>query len=135
MDLDPNKILEYVKCSQAGLEAAEGSIQKTAEEKKAYAAGIPATVDALVAFNRIPDTTEARQKMAQLLADPVQALELLKKAANTAIVVGKPSEAPAPMGKAASANPPSVSGVIHYPGQRTPNKSEADAAFDRIFNR
>lgn len=61
-------VLNYVEQTQAVLE-------KTAEAKRTYDARIPAVVDQLIASTLVPE--ENREKLAESLKDPANALDCI----------------------------------------------------------
>ena len=125
------QVLAHVKCSHAALDAANAALEKEAAQKVAAAALIPAAVDALVKNDRIDPAQ--REKAAQLLADPVQVLQILIKTADPANTVkARPIGAPAE--KTASAVASTVN--PNYCGQRTSEKRASDIAYEnRLLGR
>lgn len=75
----PEKVVEYIDVSATALEKAAEDQQTAEEQRKKIASLIPAAVDALVTGEQI--TEQQREKAAQILADPVQTIELLTKVA------------------------------------------------------
>lgn len=119
-------VLEHVKCSHAALDAANTALTKQAEQTKQAEALIPDVVEALVKNDRIDPAQ--REKAAELLKDPVQALKILLKTADvTATVKPRPLGAPTGAEKTAGAARP------RYTGERTSEKSAADLAFERAL--
>jgi hypothetical protein len=84
-----DKVLEYMQCSAAALEAAKKERDKSASAKKEVEDLIPLAVDAMVANDRIDE--RMREKAAKLLQDPAQALKLLIKLADVRNTVRPPS--------------------------------------------
>lgn len=77
----PEKVIEHIGVSHAALEKAAADQQALEATREKVAAMIPKAVDAAVSGERIEDTPEQRQKLAEILADPVQALEIFCKVA------------------------------------------------------
>lgn len=75
----PEKVLDHIGYADAALTKAAAAMDRVGQVKKACADLIPKAVDALVENERI--TPQQREKAAQVLADPVQCLELLIKVA------------------------------------------------------
>lgn len=73
------KIIDHIGYSNAALEKAAAAQEKQAAAQREIESLIPACVDALVANQRI-DSTE-KQAAAELLKDPVKAIQLLTKVA------------------------------------------------------
>lgn len=81
-------VLDYVELTQA-------VIEKTAEAQRAYAARIPAVVDQLIASTLVPE--DNRQKLAEALKDPANALDCIitiAKQASQDISLGGPVDNP-----------------------------------------
>jgi len=77
----PEKVIEHIGVSHAALEKAAADQQALEDTREKVAALIPKAVDAAVSGERIEDTPEQRQKLAEILADPVAALEIFCKVA------------------------------------------------------
>lgn len=75
----PEKVIEYIGYSSAALEKAAELKRQGDEQQQKIAALIPAAVDALVSGERIDESQ--REKAAEVLKDPVKALEMLTKVA------------------------------------------------------
>ena len=75
----PEKVIDLVGCSAAALEKAAEELDGVSTQKQACATLIPQVVDALIEHERI--TPDQREKAAQVLANPQDALELLMKVA------------------------------------------------------
>lgn len=73
----PEKVIELTGYADAALTKAAEQFAATEQQQEKVAAAIPQVVDALVSGERIEDTKEQRTKAAEILKDPVQALELL----------------------------------------------------------
>lgn len=117
------QVLRHVQCSHAALDAANTALEKTAAEKKAAAAIIPEVVEALVRFDRIDPAQ--REKAAAALADHATTLQILLKTADVNNTVTQKIGTPAGPGtKEASTK-------LRYVGQRTSEKTAADAAYEK----
>lgn len=75
----PEKVVEYIGYSSAALEKAAAAMAQHEQQKAACAKLIPDVIAALLEDERI--VPAQREKAAQVLADPVQALHLLIKVA------------------------------------------------------
>lgn len=119
-------VLQHIQCSHAALEAANTQLTKVAEVQKQAAELIPQVVEELVKHDRIDPAQ--REKAAELLKDPVQALKILLKTADANNTV-KPKALGTPTGaeKVAGASRP------RYTGERTSEKTAADLAFERTL--
>lgn len=73
------RVVDYVGYSSAAMEKMAAELAAVEGQHEKCAALIPRVVDALVSGERI--TEDQREKAAQVLADPVQALEMLLKVA------------------------------------------------------
>ncbi len=110
----PQKVVDYVNCTNAALEkaAAARQVQITLEKKASEL--IPGAVDALISHGRI--APENREKLANALNDHTACLELLTKLAAHRV------EAETKIGEGVPANgatTKTASQKTTYPGQRT----------------
>lgn len=122
------QVLEHIKCSHAALDAANTELTKVAEQQKQAEELIPQVVDALIKHERIEPGQ--REKAAELLKDPVNALKVLLKTADTTQSV-KPPAIGAP-------DPTKTAGVVpqgrpRYTGERSSEKTAADIAFEQAL--
>jgi hypothetical protein len=79
MALRDAQVIDYVEASSTALAQASDTIEKQAAQKQACDELIPAAVDALAEHGRIEQ--HEKQAAAEVLADPVKALQLLIKVA------------------------------------------------------
>jgi hypothetical protein len=116
------KVLEHVQVTHAALDQASKELTKVAADKQAAAELIPQVVEALIKFDRIDP--KDREKAAQALQDPAQALKILLKTADTSVTV---NPAPASLGN------PQGNGQTkqanYYLGQKSPVERDSDRAF------
>jgi hypothetical protein len=77
----PEKVIKLTGIADAALTKAAERIAAYEQQQEKIASAIPAVVDALVSGERIEDTEAQRTKIAEILQDPVQTLELLCKVA------------------------------------------------------
>lgn len=77
----PERVVNTMQIAAAALQKAEAEQQEKQATEVKYAQAIPAAVDACVRFSRIDDTPEEREKLAQWLATPQGALEVVMKLA------------------------------------------------------
>lgn len=118
------KVIEQIAWSSAALDKAETSLaQKQAMEQK-YAELIPAVVDALAKNDRIEE--HEKSAAADMLLDPVKALEILEKVAEhrTSAETGQLGT-PTGTVKAASYN----SLASPFAGVPTSNEKESDRRY------
>lgn len=107
----PEKVIEHIRVSDIALEKAAAAEQKQTEKQAAVAKLIPQVCDAMITHNRArPDQ---REKLASLLADPAEALNLLIKVAGH-----RNDDELARLGQGAS-----VDGTIKTAGDKTPSSS------------
>jgi len=117
--IKPEAVLELIKTSHSALDVAKAKFDAVLAKEAACEQLIPRAVEALVQFDRIP--AGSREKAAELLRDPQQALEILIRTADpgnstSAGAVGKPA---ASIEKGAG------------DGDRLEHESPADATFRR----
>lgn len=79
MALRDAQVIDFVEASSTALAKAGDAIEKQAAQKQACDELIPAVVDALAEHGRIE--SHEKQAAAEVLADPVKALQLLIKVA------------------------------------------------------
>jgi hypothetical protein len=95
MALRDAQVIDYVEASSTALAQASDTIEKQAAQKRACDELIPAVVDALAEHGRIEQHEKAAA--AEVLADPVKALQLLIKVAGhrsdaEQLSLGKPND-------------------------------------------
>ncbi len=127
------KIVEYATLTSASLEKAAAFYQQKQATDAAVADRIPAVVKAMVDHQRIePGQAE---KLAQALADPAKALDILLKVAghrNDAEVAAEQTRLGRPQGDAATVK----TGGARQPftGQRNPGHAGSDLALLQALN-
>ena len=123
------KVVEYVGYSSAALEKAAAELNAQARVKQAVAAKIPEVVQVLIEDERV--TPGQREKLAQVLADPVATLELLIKVSRhrNARELGQLGEPAGGQTKTAGAGDPSSSLTNPNVGQRTTMVKQSDVNF------
>ena len=118
--------LEHIKVSHAALDAAKKQIDQIETQDKAAAALIPGIVQKLIDKGRV--YPEYATKLAEILRDPVKALEMLGEVADPTVgvrqAVGTPTAAGGPAVKTASDRGPNV---LDLRGRQT----EADERYNR----
>jgi len=77
----PEKVLDLAGYADAALTKAAEQITAIEQQEEKIAALIPKVVAAMVSGERIEDTEAQRTKLAEILKDPVQTVELLCKVA------------------------------------------------------
>lgn len=75
----PEKVIEQIQISSLGMEKAAAEIKQVRDKQAQVTKLIPQVVDVMVQFERCYPTQ--REKLAEMLKDPVKALELLIKVA------------------------------------------------------
>lgn len=125
----PERIVDYIGFSDAAMEQAATFQKGVAEKQAAAKALIPEVVEVLVQHERIKDNE--RDKAAAALADPVQALEILKKVAGhrNRQEMGTLGQGVDGQTKTASANNTFDSLNSAHVGARTPRVKQSDARF------
>lgn len=130
----PEKMVDYVELTSKALEkaAAEQTVKEAVAAK--VASLIPKAVDALVAGERIG--ADKREKAAAMLADPVQALELLIKVAGhrnrtEQAVLGQGVDPNTKTASAGGSKPAYNSVEDCRPGMRTTMEKQSDLALKR----
>jgi hypothetical protein len=116
----PQKVVDYVHCTNAALEKAAADRQtKLAQDQKVKAL-IPDCVEALISNGRV--APENREKLAAALTDPAKCVELLTKLAAHRVEaetqLGRPTTTQQPTKTASARNT--------YDGQRTDVMRESD---------
>ncbi len=120
------QLIDYITTTSAALEKAAEADQRQEQQNTAIAAAIPKVVQAMVANNRIePGQAE---KLARVLLDPVQALELLEKVAahrNQDEIADEQLRLGAPVGGGGAEK----TAGARYIGQRSPDGAQSDLRF------
>ncbi len=128
------KVIEHIAVSEAVAEKA-ASLEKTAAATKtAVAALIPSVVQKMIDCERI--TPDQREKLAGLLADPVQALTILEKVAdhrNAAEVAKLGGGVPATAGVKTASHNPGASLTSPYVGARTTRVKQSSVNLFRML--
>ncbi|MHC4609492.1 MAG: hypothetical protein ACYS7M_04005 [Planctomycetota bacterium] len=75
------KVLDHIQCSHAAIEKAAQAMAAQEQQKQTIAAIIPEAVKAAVSGERIDDTPEQREKLAEICKDHEQLLQLFCKVA------------------------------------------------------
>jgi hypothetical protein len=119
------EVIDYVECSQAALDAADKLVKESSAKGEKIASAIPDVIDALIQFERIDP--KDREKCAELLKDPVKALEILKKTADTNRTIR-----PRQLGHAVAEKKASDSSSP-YVGLRSSGERASDRRFDEIL--
>ena len=129
----PEKVIAMTGFADAALTKAAEQLAASEQREKEAAALIPRAVSALVSGERIEDTEEQRTKAAEILRDPVQALELLCKVAthrNTAEnSLGSPVDSTGQTKVASNGQASYDSLTDPRPGLRTTRVKESDQRF------
>jgi hypothetical protein len=131
----PEKVIELTGFANAALTKAAQQIATVEQQHKAAEALIPEVINALVSGERIEDTEAQRTKAAEILRDPVQALELLCKVAVHRNAAENSLGAPVDPGgqtKTAGNGQPYDSLQDPRPGLRTTRVKQSDS---RLFSR
>ena len=128
----PEKVISMTGYADAALTKAAAQLAESEQREKEAAALIPRAVSALVSGERIEDTEEQRTKAAEILRDPVQALELLCKVAihrNTSEnSLGAPVDSTGQTKTASNGQRPYDSLNDPRPGLRTTRVKQSDQA-------